>query len=55
MNRCNYSEYYVSGVYNIMAEDDNKIHNFKCDIHIPFGTPEEYYEAENKKIFKKFS
>ena len=55
LNRCNYSEYYVSGVYNIMAEDDNKIHNFKCDIHIPFGTPEEYYEAENKKIFKKFS
>lgn len=53
LDKCNYSEYFVSGVYNIMAEKEMKIANFKCDIHVPFGTPEEYYEAENSSIFRK--
>lgn len=53
LDKCNYSEYFVSGVYNIMAEKNMKIANFKCDIHVPFGTPDEYYEAENSDIFRK--
>ena len=53
LDKCSYSEYYVSGVYNIMAEKDMKIANFKCDIHVPFGTPDEYYKAENNDIFRK--
>lgn len=53
LNKCNYSEYFVSGVYNIMAEKKMKIANFKCDIHVPFGTPDEYYQAENNDIFRK--
>lgn len=53
LNKCNYSEYFISGVYNIMAEKGKKIANFECDIHIPFGTPDEYYEAENSEIFER--
>lgn len=53
LEKCEYSEYFVSGVYNIMAEKNKKIANFKCDIHVPFGTTEEYYEAINNEIFKK--
>lgn len=53
LNKCNYSEYFVSGVYNIMAEKKMKIANFKCDIHVPFGTPDEYYKAKDNEIFRK--
>ena len=53
LDKCNYSEYFVSGVYNIMAEKKMKIANFKCDIHVPFGTPDEYYQAKDNEIFRK--
>ncbi len=53
LDKCNYSEYFVSGVYNIMAEKKMKIANFKCDIHVPFGTPDEYYAAKDNDIFRK--
>ena len=53
LDKCSYSEYFVSGVYNIMAEKKKKIANFKCDIHVPFGTPDEYYDAKDNDIFRK--
>lgn len=53
LQKCNYSEYFVSGVYNIMAEHNMKIINFTCDMHLPFGTPDEYYEAEKSSEFGK--
>lgn len=53
LNKCDYSEYFMSGIYNIMAEKKMKIANFKCDIHVPFGTPEEYYSAKDNEIFRK--
>ena len=52
LKKCNYSEYFVSGVYNIIAQNGGKIHNFKCNIHVPFGTPDEYYSALNNDIFR---
>ncbi len=51
LDKCNYSEYFVSGVYNVMAEKNAKIKNFTCDMHLPFGTPDEYYEAEKSQEF----
>ena len=36
-----------------MAEKKKKIANFKCDIHVPFGTPEEYYAAQENDIFRE--
>ncbi len=50
MDRCPYDEYYMSGVYNVMAEDGKKIGEFKTDSFLSFGTPEEYEIAKNKEL-----
>lgn len=53
LDKCNYSEYYVSGVYNVMASHKMYIRNFTCDMHLPFGTPDEYYQAEKSDGFER--
>lgn len=53
LDKCNYKEYFVSGVYNMMAEKDKVIHCFRVDSHLPFGTPEEYEIAEQSDYFKE--
>ncbi|MCQ2016307.1 dolichyl-phosphate mannose synthase [Clostridium butyricum] len=50
---CNYSEYFVSGVYNVMAEKGYIIKNFEVDFHLPFGTPVEYELAVNSDKFEE--
>ncbi len=52
LEKCNYSEYFVSGVYNIMASHNKKIVNFNVDSHVPFGTPEEYEIAKKSNEFE---
>lgn len=49
LNKCSYKEFFVSGVYNEMAEKNERIITFPTDTHIPFGTPEEYEEAISDK------
>lgn len=49
---CDYSEYFVSGVYNVMAENGYIIRNFDVDYHLPFGTPLEYEEAVKSDKFE---
>lgn len=53
LDNCNYEEYFVSGIYNVMAENKTLIKYFLTDLHISFGTPEEYEEAK-KYDFKRF-
>lgn len=45
LDNCNYSEFFVSGVYNILAKNNGVIKSFPCDYHIPYGVPEEYIDA----------
>lgn len=45
LKECNYQEYFVSGVYNVMAQNGRCIKAYQTDYHIPFGVPEEYDEA----------
>ncbi len=45
---CEYSEPYMSGIYNVMCRAGKVIKKFDVDFHIEFGTPEEYIVA--KKI-----
>lgn len=45
LEECTYKEFFVSGVYNVMAQNNANICNFTVDMHVPFGTPEEYDEA----------
>lgn len=51
--KCSYQEYFVSGVYNVMAEQGEKIRAFATDFHVPFGVPEEYEAAKDSKYFSE--
>lgn len=53
LNDCDYQEYYLSGVYNAMAEMGQNIVSFETDFHIPYGTPEEYRDAQKSKRFEE--
>ena len=53
IDNCIYEEYFVSGVYNIMIKNNLLVRYFPTDLHISFGTPEEYEEAK-KYNFKEF-
>lgn len=48
---CSYNEYYVSGVYNVLAAQGGVIRSYMTDWHIPFGTPEEYEAAKESEAF----
>ncbi len=53
LNICNYSEFYLSGVYNIMAKERKIIKSYKVESHLAFGTPEEYNKALSSKAFEE--
>ncbi len=53
LSKCTYKEYFLSGVYNVMASKNLLIRKFNVDFHVPFGTPEEYNEAINSSYFKE--
>lgn len=53
LTKCNYQEYFVSGVYNILAHENCVIKAFRTDYHVPFGVPEEYEEAQKSNCFKE--
>lgn len=54
LENCSYSEYFVSGIYNVMCQKGMKVQNYTVDFHVPFGTPEEYENAKHSKYFKEF-
>jgi len=45
MDSCEYEEYFMSGIYNLLIEDGRKIKVFTVDETVNFGTPDEYEEA----------
>ena len=53
LEKCNYSEYFMSGVYNVLLEKNYHIKSMKTDFHVPFGVPEEYEEAKIDKNYKE--
>lgn len=50
---CNYSEYFMSGVYNVLLEDKRVVRSMKTDYHVSFGVPEEYEEAQRSDKYKE--
>ena len=48
---CEYSEYFVSGIYNVMCSEGKIVKNFPVDFHVPFGTPEEYEATKGNEHF----
>lgn len=52
LQNCNYSEFFVSGIYNVMCQKGLSVKNYTVDFHVPFGTPLEYDMAQESKYFK---
>ena len=50
---CNYQEYFMSGIYNVMLKDAKLIQSMKTDFHVSFGTPEEYETAKGLTNYKE--
>ena len=51
LKSCNYSEFFVSGIYNVMCRKGLDVKNYTVDFHVPFGTPEEFEAAKESKFF----
>ena len=41
LNHCDYKEFFVSGIYNVLAARGADLRGFATDLHLPFGTPAE--------------
>jgi len=54
LNEPVHSEYYMSGVYNTLIMQKAVIRTFEVDMHLPFGTPEEYDSALKSDAFEVF-
>lgn len=52
LHNCSYAEFFVSGVYNVLADEGAKIMPFTVDKHVSFGTPEEYAEARTDGTYQ---
>lgn len=46
LDHCSYSEYFMSGVYNELISRGGRVKGIPTRLHISFGTPEEYLEAQ---------
>jgi len=54
LKECTYKEFFISGVYNVMVNSGCVIKSFMVDMHVPFGTPEEYDAALKSSAFEVF-
>lgn len=51
LEKCEYKEFFVSGVYNELIGLGGNVDTFKVDTHVSFGTPDEYEQAmEDKRL-----
>lgn len=50
---CNYSEYFMSGVYNMLLKNRKIVKSLKTDFHVSFGVPDEYIKAKNDRCFEE--
>lgn len=52
---CSYQEFFMSGVYNTMIEMKQMVRTFPTDLHMSFGTPEEYQNICSSPVFRTFT
>lgn len=53
LKECNYAEYFMSGLYNVMIEKGMVVESMKTDFHVPYGIPEEYEDAKNDNNYEE--
>ena len=51
-SKCEYSEYFMSGVYNILLSDGQTVTCMETDFHVSFGVPEEYESAKKRTEYE---
>ncbi len=51
IENCPYKECFMSGIYNVMCENNMRIDDYFLDYHVEFGTPEEYKKAKESQYF----
>lgn len=54
IKNCEYTEYYMSGIYNVLCNENKKINKYTLDYHVEFGTPEELELAKKSEHFIDF-
>ncbi len=52
LQKCEYSEYFMSGVYNILLSDGQTVTCMETDFHVSFGVPEEYESAKKRTEYE---
>ena len=53
LTACRYEEFFVSGVYDVLARAGQSVRSFPTDLHISFGTPAEYaLAAEDPRLLE---
>jgi len=53
LTKCNYSEYFMSGVYNVMIDNGMIVKSMMTDYHVPYGVPDEYEKAKNDNKYEE--
>lgn len=53
LNNCAYKEFFMSGVYNELCRDGKTLAKFDTDVHLSFGTPDEYLEIKDSHEFQR--
>ena len=53
LKNCEYSEYFMSGVYNSMIADGMTVRSIPTDFHVPFGTPDELNQASGNQCYRE--
>ena len=52
LHSCSYSEYFMSGVYNVLLGEGAKVRSLPTDFHVTFGVPEEYELARDDSRYE---
>lgn len=52
LKKCEYSEYFMSGVYNVLIANRQTVESMETDFHISYGVPEEYEEAKKRTEYE---
>lgn len=53
LKNCRYNEFFMSGVYNEMIAQGQNVRGLSTQLHISFGTPEEYALAQGDPRFEE--
>lgn len=51
IGHCPYDECYMSGIYNVLCSHGMTVKDYLLDVHVAFGTPQEYEKSRSSAYF----